>query len=224
LRSYETPPGFRAGPFFFPAQQARFQGMKRLKATPGLQRAFDAARFGERNILNLREALPTAADATTRAEQWLRQKQVEGTAEVLVVTGRGNNSDNGVSPVREAVVRLILSLRRRNIIDRYEEHTPGSFSIRLASIGAMVDAPRRRRERPQSAVRDPLPELSATASRMLRDLAERSLEGLGIKQTDTFLEAEMQRQLRALSAAVGAGPDRDEKLRAALRSALDQAI
>src|SRR4051812_39384448 len=126
--------------------------MKRSKATPGLQRAFVSAQFGERNILNLRESLPTAADAASRAELWLRQKQVEGTAEVLVVTGRGNNSDNGVSPVREAVIRLIASLRRRNVIDRYEEHTPGSFSIRLASIGAMVDAPRRRRERKESPV------------------------------------------------------------------------
>ena len=66
---------------------------------------------------------------------------MEGVAEVLVITGRGNNSENGVSPVREAILRLILSLRRRNVIDRYEEHTPGSFNIRLASINAMVDAP-----------------------------------------------------------------------------------
>jgi len=196
--------------------------MKRPKTNLGLARAFDAARFGERNILNLRESLPTGGEAATRAELWLRQKQVEGAGEVLVITGRGNNSENGISPVREAIVRLILSLRRRNVIDRYEEHTAGSFSIRLASINAMVDAPRRRREREQPATMETLPALSAANRRLLRDLAERSLEGLGIKQADAFLEAEMQRQLRALAAAVGTGPGREEKLRAALRAALEQ--
>jgi hypothetical protein len=196
--------------------------MKRGKT--GLDQAFDAVRFGERNILNLRESLPSPADAAARAEQWLKQKQVEAVPEVLVITGRGNSSDNGISPVREAVVRLIASLRRRNVIERYEEHTPGSFSIRLASIRAMIDAPRRRREPEPKPSSEALPNLSAPNRRMLRDLAERTLEGLGIKQTHDFLEAEMQRQLRALSAAVGSGPDRDAKLRAALRAALDQTI
>jgi hypothetical protein len=197
--------------------------MKR-RGNSGIAAALDTVRFGDRNILNLRESLPTAADAAARAEQWLRQKQVEGIDEVLVITGRGNNSDKGISPVREAVIRLILSLRRRNVIDRYEEHTPGSFSIRLASIGSMIDAPRRRRERDKPAAASPLPELSGANRRMLRDLAERSLEGLGIKQTDAFLEAEMHRQLRALTTAIGAGADREERLRLALRAALDQTI
>lgn len=198
--------------------------MKRPNPTAGLARALDTVRFGERNILNLRESLPTPADAAVRAEQWLRQKQVEAAGEVLVVTGRGNSSDSGVSPVREAVVRIIASLRRRNIVERYEEHTPGSFSITLASIGAMIDAPRRRREREQPKGKEPLPEISASNRKLLRDLAERSLEGLGIKQTHEFLETEMQRQLRAISDALGDGPDREGRLRAALKAALDQTI
>jgi hypothetical protein len=198
--------------------------MKRSTSKIGLARALDTVRFGERNILNLRESLPTASDAAARAEQWLRQKQVEAAGEVLVITGRGNNSDNGVSPVREAIVRVIASLRRRNIIERYEEHTPGSFSIALASIGAMIDAPRRRREKERPMGKEPLPEVSASNRRLLRDLAERSLEGLGIKQTHEFLEVEMQRQLRAISDALGDGPDREGRLRAALRAALDQTV
>jgi hypothetical protein len=198
--------------------------MKRRKATFGLERALDNVRFGERNILNLRESLPSAADASQRAEQWLRQKQVEAVGEVLIITGRGNNSDHGISPVREAIIRLITSLRRRNIVERYEEHTPGSFSVRLASIGAMIDAPRRRRERERPKSDEPVPELSPSNRRLLRDLAERSLEGLGIKQTHEFLEAEMQRQLRAISDALGDGPDREGRLRAALRAALDQTV
>jgi hypothetical protein len=181
-------------------------------------------RFGERNILNLRESLPSPADAATRAEQWLRQKQVEAVEEVLVVTGRGNNSHIGVSPVREAIIRVIASLRRRSVVERYEEHTPGSFSIRLASINAMIDAPRRRRERPRRASTEELPELNATNGRMLRDLAERSLEGLGIKDTHAFLEAEMRRQLSAIVSALGEAPDRDERIRKALRAALDQTV
>ena len=187
-----------------------------------LLRAFDTVRFGEQNILNLRESLPTAADAAQRAEQWLRQKQVEAVEEVLVVTGRGRNSDHGISPVREAVVRVISSLRRRNVVERYEEHTAGSFSIRLASIGAMVDAPRRKREKKAPASQGPLPALSPANQRMLRDLAERSLESLGIKDTHAFLDLEMQRQLGAISAAVGSGPDQEERLRLALRAALEQ--
>src|SRR4051812_1585124 len=94
----------------------------------GLLRALDSVRFGEANILNLRESLPSSAEAAQRAEQWLRQKQVEGVSEVLIVTGRGNNSEGGISPVRESVARTITALRRRNVIERYEEHTPGSFS------------------------------------------------------------------------------------------------
>lgn len=194
------------------------------KTDPGIFRALDSVRFGEANILNLRESLPSASDAARRAEQWLRQKQVEAVKEVLVVTGRGNNSEGGVSPVREAVVRTISSLRRRGVIERYEEHTAGSFSIQLGSITAMVDAPRRKREKgAASAVRSVLV-LSQTNERMLRDLAERSLDALGVKQTAAFVETEMERQLRAIMSAIGDGADKESTLHAALRAALDQTL
>lgn len=192
------------------------------RKSDNVYRALDTVRFGEANILNLRESLPTASEAAHRAEQWLRQKQVEAVKEVLVVTGRGNNSEGGVSPVREAVVRTITSLRRRNVIDRYEEHTLGSFSIQLAPINAMVDAPRRRREPAGKSKDRAVLVLSAANGRMLRDLAERSLEALGVKQTADFLQAEMERQLRAIMSAIGDAPDKEAKLRAALRAALDQ--
>jgi multidrug efflux pump subunit AcrB len=209
------------GPFLFPVRPIQIHRMARARKTDlGLLRALDTVRFGDANILNLRESLPTASDAARRAEQWLRQKQVEAVKEVLVVTGRGNNSEDGVSPVREAVARTITSLRRRNVIERYEEHTPGSFSVTLASIRAMIDAPRRRRE-PTSQARSVLV-LSASNERMLRDLAERSLEALGVKQTHEFLEAEMERQLRAIMSAIGEATDKEARLRSALRAALDQ--
>jgi hypothetical protein len=186
-----------------------------------LRRALDVVRFGERNILNLRESLPSPGDAAARAEQWLRQKQVEGVDEVLVVTGRGNNSGGGISPVREAVVRVITSLRRRNVVERYEEHTPGSFSIELASIRSMIDVPRRRGQRAEKPP-EILPNLSPSNRRLLRDLAERSLEALGIKDTAAFLEPEMRRQLQAISAALGPDREKEERLKAALRAALEQ--
>src|SRR5690606_4516849 len=77
---------------------------------PGPGNAFDELRFGRERILNLREILPTPEVATARAESWLREQQVAGAREVLVITGRGNSSPGGVSPVREAVLRLCTRL------------------------------------------------------------------------------------------------------------------
>ncbi|HMG01065.1 MAG TPA: hypothetical protein VK560_07455, partial [Gemmatimonadaceae bacterium] len=48
--------------------------------------ALDEATFGLKNILNLRESLPTAADARFRVEAWLRERQVSRAGEVLVIT------------------------------------------------------------------------------------------------------------------------------------------
>jgi hypothetical protein len=124
--------------------------------------------------------------------------------------------------VREAIVRTIASLRRRNVIERYEEHTAGSFSIRLAPMRAMLDAPRRKKERETKGTDAVLPQLSTANRKLLRDLAERSLEGLGIKETQAFLDAEMERHLRAILKGIPTGVDQEAKLRAALRAALDQ--
>src|SRR5438128_2788900 len=60
-----------------------------------LRQAFDEARFGARRTLNLRESLPSADAAAKRAETWLRQQQVESAEEVLIITGRGNQSEGG---------------------------------------------------------------------------------------------------------------------------------
>ena len=107
--------------------------------------AFDEARFKGRT-LNLRESLPTVAEASRRTESWLREQQVAAAGEVLIVTGRGNNSEGGVSPVREAVIRLLHLLRRRGVVSAHAEHTPGSFVVDLAPLQALVDAPSRSRD------------------------------------------------------------------------------
>src|ERR1041384_4928243 len=113
----------------------------------GLRQAFDEVRFGTQRTLNLRESLPTPDAAAARAEAWLRQQQVDRAEEVLIITGRGNQSEGGVSVVREAVIRLLHVLKRRGVIAGHEEHTPGSFVVMLAPISALWESPKRNRGR-----------------------------------------------------------------------------
>src|SRR5258705_116075 len=53
---------------------------RRVHGLAALQRAFDEARFGAARTLNLRESLPTGAEAARRVESWLRQHQVQQSA------------------------------------------------------------------------------------------------------------------------------------------------
>jgi hypothetical protein len=185
----------------------------------------DDIRFGPQKTLNLRDTLPTAAAAQARTDSWLRQKQVDRAGEVLVVTGRGNQSDGGVPVVREAVQRLLLVLRRRGVVSSHREHTPGSFIVTLAPVQSLWESPRRNRGRgvPEPTASPPsLDDLDAETRVRLRDLAIRSLEGLGIKDTDAFVRDEMLRQFSAIAASIGERPDRETRLAAAVRAALDQ--
>jgi hypothetical protein len=190
-----------------------------------LQQAFDELRFGARRTLNLRAQQPTAADAVARCEQWLRQQQVEGAREVLVVTGRGLRSEGGVSPVRAAVAKLLPSLRRRNVITGAQEHTPGSFVVTLAPVRALFEAPRRRRER-ETPVRSMVPELLALepeTTTLLRELAGMQLDVLGVRAPSAaILDDEMLRQFAALSPAVGDADDAEARLQQALVRAIEE--
>lgn len=189
-----------------------------------LHQAFDELTFGRQNILNLRASLPTAGEAAARCEAWLRERQVARVREVLVITGRGNRSEGGVSLVREAVLRLLPSLRRRNVIAGYQEHTAGSFAIQLAPLTALAEAPRRRREPPPPRP-DPrgLHGLDEESRRLLRVLASSALQTLGVHSpTPAMVEDEMVRQFAALAAAVPDGPDREALLQQAIVQALDE--
>ena len=191
----------------------------------GLRQAFDEARFGARRTLNLRESLPSSADAEARAESWLRQQQVDRAEEVLIITGRGNRSIGGVSLVRETVIRLLHVLKRRGVVAGHQEHTPGSFVVQLAPVSALWESPKRNRGRgvaPPAPTPPSLDDLDADTRTMLRNLAERALEGLGIKDTATFLEGEMLKQFGAIAATIGDAPEREARLKAAIRVALDQ--
>src|SRR5512133_2691362 len=191
----------------------------------GLRQAFDEARFGTQRTLNLRESLPTPGDAVARTETWLRQQQVDRANEVLIVTGRGNQSEGGVSVVRDAVLRLLHVLKRRGVISSHEEHTPGSFVVIPAPLSALWESPRRNRGRgiaPPPATPPSLEDLDEDTRVMLRNLAERALEGLGLKDTAAFLQGEMLRQFGAIAATIGDAPGREARLRTAIRAALDQ--
>jgi hypothetical protein len=124
--------------------------------------------------------------------------------------------------VREAVAKTLRILKRQGVVDTLAEHSPGSFVVTLAPMRRLWEGARR-----TAAVRSDVPGAGSLAgldpetATMLRDLAERSLATLGVRQTDVFLEREMATQFALLLRAVPAGPDRDARLRAVIRRALD---
>lgn len=191
----------------------------------GLPQAFDAVTFGPDRTLNLRAHLPTRSEALARAESWLREKQIAGADEVLVITGRGANSVDGVSVVRQAVLQLLSSLRRRNVLAGFREHTAGSFVVELAPVHALFTAPRRRREPPPPPLPDPstLAGLDDETRRLLRTLATIRLQQLGVHSpTRALVEDEMLTQYAALARSIPEGPDREARLQQAVITALEE--
>jgi hypothetical protein len=192
---------------------------------PGLQsvhEALDDARFGPARTLNLRNSLPTVRQAESRTEAWLRERQASRAGELLVITGRGNQSPGGVSPVREAIVRLLASLKRRGVVGSVSEHTPGSFVVVPAPLSALREAARRTKEPSPPPLADPaaLRSLDVETRRVLRLVAQRALEILGVQDSERFLEQEMIEQFAAIAPGVPEGPERETRLRQALRALL----
>jgi hypothetical protein len=194
---------------------------RRIRGLSGLQQAFDEVRFGASRTLNLRASRPAGAEAARRLDAWLRQQQALGSAEVLVITGRGNNSDGGVAVVRDASMRVLRVLQRARVVEAFAEHTPGSFVVSLLPLQSST-----RRAAPQGDTAPPPadpPTLSAlddTTRHRLRVLAERSLDALGVRDRTRFVEAEMVRLFGDLAARAGSGPDREARLRAAIEVAM----
>ncbi|MGH7719095.1 MAG: Smr/MutS family protein [Gemmatimonadaceae bacterium] len=187
-----------------------------------VRQALDEARFGRERTLNLRASLPTVAEARARTEAWLRERQVARAGEVLIITGRGNRSVDGISAVRVAVLRLLASLRRRGVVAAAREHTPGSFVVELAPVRALRSAPRRKREREPAPVTDPssLQGLAPDTRALLRRLAELSLAELGVRDARGFVEQEMLAQFALIAAGVPEGGGREQRLARALRTAI----
>jgi hypothetical protein len=201
---------------------------KRTTTLKGLWHAFDEATFGPDRTLNLRDSLPTAIEAQARAESWLRTRQVTKQGEVLIITGRGNQSPGGIGVVREAVLKLMPSLRRRGIVQSWREHSPGSLIVTLAPVTTLLDAPRRQRDRRNDSgeiVVSTPQSLAALAPDILADLrtlATRNIETLGVRDTKRFIGDEMQRIFETLSQTLPVSADREGALRRAIRTALQE--
>jgi hypothetical protein len=190
-----------------------------------LWHALDEAQFGTERTLNLRESLPSAADARARAEVWLRGRQVTRPEEVLIITGRGNQSIGGVGVIRQEILEMMPSLRRRGIVESWREHSPGSIVVKLAQVNALLSAGKRRRDSNAGNVQlrtELLAGLDPETLRLLRDLAAQSLSLLGIEETEEMVQAEMTRTFSTLISALPPSADREGLLRASIRNAIDE--
>lgn len=141
---------------------------------------------------------------------------------MLIITGRGRGSVDGIAVVRPAVQRRLARLRRQGVIAEVREHSPGSFAVTLAPLRAMLTAQRRAKDPPLRRPSDPLAlsSLEPATRSALRALALRTLELLGAPRTDALVNDEMTHQFSRLAAAIGAGPNREARLRQAARVAL----
>lgn len=145
--------------------------------------------------------------------------------DVLVITGRGKSSEGGVAVVKPAVEKLLFSLRRRGVVAAWHEHNEGSYVVSFAPVSALFAAPNRKREAPPTPLPVPgsLAGLSAATTDLLREVALRSLAGLGIDApADGFTRDEMLAIFSKIAGALPPSEDQEEALRAALRHALTE--
>jgi hypothetical protein len=190
-----------------------------------LWHALDEAAFGSERTLNLRETLPSAAEARARTETWLRGRQVTKPDEVLIITGRGNQSAGGVGVIRREILALMPALRRRGIVESWREHSPGSLIVKLAPTSALFSAPKRRRGSEggiNATDESPLAGLEPATVTMLEQLALRNLDNLGVDHEADFVLKEMQRIFSMLTSALPASGRSEEALRNSIRNALEE--
>ena len=178
----------------------------------------DELRFGSKGILNLRDGLPSANEAVQRADRWLREHQVNGTPEVLVVTGRGQHSVGGIPVLRPAIEKLLFSLRRHGVVATHHSYNPGAFVVALAPLRTLAEAPVRQRDRRPAPKAAEIHGLSSETTALLRDLAERSLHALGVVPDERAIEDEMHRHLRLIAPGLTAGAGMEKQLRDAIRA------
>lgn len=202
--------------------------MKREKSKlTSVWHALDEATFGAERTLNLRESLPSAAEARARTDIWLRSRQMTSAKEVLVITGRGNQSVGGVGVIRQEILKMLPSLRRAGVVESWKEHSPGSVVVQLAPMSSLLDAPRRRRANASQGSTPVdsagLEGLQPETIQLLRQLAAQNLEALGVAHSSLFAEREIMRTFSALMSAIPESGDREKGLRDAIIKGIDEA-
>jgi hypothetical protein len=135
---------------------------------------------------------------------------------------------DGVPVVRESIRKLLTTMRRKGVVDKVVEHTPGSFLVTLASVRSLIEAPRRSwpvTADPPPADPAQLEGLAVETRSSLRRLAERTLESLGAPRGESYVRDEMVRQYSLLAGAVSrirrGGIDRELRLRDLIAAAID---
>lgn len=170
-------------------------------------------------MLDLHPLRLSANLAAARVMTWVRERQLMGLREALIITGRGNHSPGGVSPVREAVRSVLPRLIREGVVTRIERQTEGSVVVQIAPMGQRLDASARRRDPlpPKAPPVQTLEGLSNDTIEALEAFAARRLEQLGVAApTPGQVVQEMGHVFSRLVGAHGASED-------ALRAALDRA-
>lgn len=195
-----------------------------------LHRAFDEIQFGPDRTLNLRDSLPSAADARFRAESWLRQRQAVSADSVLIVTGRGKGSPDGVPVVKQEVIALLHTLRRQGVVKSWNEHSQGSIVVEPATMSGLLSAlPRHRDQKraqlqpsPRTPDTKPVSGLAPETERVLRLLAERTLLDLGVRDNEAYIESEMADKMSMLIRGLPEEGDREAALRAVIIRAIEE--
>jgi len=194
---------------------------------PKKRTSLERVLFGPLRTLNVRASRLTGQESAARVESWLRSKQVELTGEVLVITGRGAGSLDGIPVVKEATQRVLDRLRRLGVITSYGEDTPGSFIATLAPLRSLLEAPARRKTpAPASSRRTPsIQGIRPETRERLRYLATRAIEALGVKAaSEAQLASEMARQFSVIARTAPSGVDADKWIDGAITKALNEYI
>jgi hypothetical protein len=190
----------------------------------GIHRALDRIRFGTRRTLNVRDGLLSGAEAARRVDGWLRARQVELDGDLLIITGRGAGSADGIAVVREATRRTLYALKRGGVIQAIRDDTPGSFVVTLAPLRTMLDAPNRRKPGTPTAASVPaatIKGLSARTQGRLWELSAHALDSLGIRNgSPEVMRDEMERQFSRLVASAPTGAPLERWIASGIERAL----
>jgi len=112
-------------------------------------------------------------------------------------------------------------------VKSWAEHNAGSVVVTLAPVSTLLGTPKRNRVEESNDQQQPAPLPPSLAGlhpktvSLLRQVAVRTIESLGVSNTELFVKDEMQKTFAMLSKTLPATADREATLRRALRSALD---